>query len=364
MIKKYYKSLSKTQKWILYAGFALIAIFTLIHNPLSGYYGSFGGDRYTKAPLGESRSNNYGYLQLGMMRTYLSFVIATIILTGAAVHLIRLGNVPHLETSLPFADDELFYEEVAKELETNSIKTGLWTKALAEAGTDNERVKPIYIRLRVAQLLAAKEAELRELQRLEDERIRDEEIAAKKETARAEEARQEAVRMEAAELVRKEREAEAELEKRRQLKEQQRKEEQRRLKEQKQESEKMRRNGEEEEAAKDPTQTRKMADQRMNKDMESLACYHTRISKGETYYYHFKQCTFNVSSGEILFIPEACKDMPSEILVSRKLGDYIEMALGIWEPGVTGIIHLKDGTKFRLNLDTKSKKALKEWMEM
>jgi len=86
MIKKYYKCLSKTQKWILYAGFALIAIFTLIHNPLSGYNHNHRG-HHTKAPLGESRSNDYGHLQLGILRTYLSFVVATIILTGAAVHL-------------------------------------------------------------------------------------------------------------------------------------------------------------------------------------------------------------------------------------------------------------------------------------
>ena len=100
-------------------------------------------------------------------------------------------------SALPFIDDEPFYEEVAKEFETDSMKPGLWTKALAEADGEQDRVKPIYIRLRVAQLLAAKEAELRSLQRLENERIKAEEEAAKKEAAREEAARQEAARKEA-----------------------------------------------------------------------------------------------------------------------------------------------------------------------
>lgn len=86
----------------------------------------------------------------------------------------------------PIIDDEPFYEEVAKELKSDAMKPGLWTKAVAEAEGGQEKVKSIYIRLRVAQLRAAKEAELRELQRLEDERIKAEEEAAKKEAARQE----------------------------------------------------------------------------------------------------------------------------------------------------------------------------------
>ena len=80
-------------------------------------------------------------------------------------------------SALPFIDDEPFYEEVAREFESDSMKPGLWTKALAEADGDQERVKSIYIRLRVAQLLAAKEAELREFERLEKQGILDRERA-------------------------------------------------------------------------------------------------------------------------------------------------------------------------------------------
>lgn len=87
MIKEWFKSLSQRQKWILYAGLALLAIITLIHNPLSGYEKSSRGIR-TKNPIEESRDNRFnGYFSLGTLSAYASFVIATCILTGAAIHL-------------------------------------------------------------------------------------------------------------------------------------------------------------------------------------------------------------------------------------------------------------------------------------
>lgn len=86
MIKKWFKTLSQRQKWILYAGFALVVIFTLIHNPLSGYE-KYDGIR-TDRPIGASSKNRQnGYLSLGTLSAYSSFVIATCILTGAAIHL-------------------------------------------------------------------------------------------------------------------------------------------------------------------------------------------------------------------------------------------------------------------------------------
>lgn len=133
------------------------------------------------------------------------------------------------------------------------------------------------------------------------------------------------------------------------------------MQELKQRSEEKRRKEEEEKAEKDPAQIRKTSAKRLKSDLGNLACYSTQICDGETYFYLFKKCLFYVSSDEILFIPKACKHLPTEILVSRKLGDYIQMTLGIWEPGVTGIIQLKNGSRFRLNLGSESKKALREW---
>lgn len=87
MIKEWFKNLSQKQKWILYAGFALVVIFTLIHNPLSGYEKHYDTIR-TEHPIGESPDNRFnGYLKLGTLSAYGSFVIATSILTAAAIHL-------------------------------------------------------------------------------------------------------------------------------------------------------------------------------------------------------------------------------------------------------------------------------------
>ena len=87
MIKEWFKSLSQRQKWILYAGFALVVIFTLIHNPLSGYEKHYDTIR-TDRPIGASSKNRHnGYLKLGTLSAYGSFVIATSILTAAAIYL-------------------------------------------------------------------------------------------------------------------------------------------------------------------------------------------------------------------------------------------------------------------------------------
>ena len=68
-------------------------------------------------------------------------------------------------------DDEAFYEQVAGEIESDTMKSGLWTKAFAEAEGDHDRAKAFYIRLRVAQLVSERDKELEELQRLETQRL-------------------------------------------------------------------------------------------------------------------------------------------------------------------------------------------------
>lgn len=98
-------------------------------------------------------------------------------------------------------DEESFYEEVAKELGSSDLKPGLWIRAIAESNGSDDLAPGLYIRFRVEQLVKAKEAVLREIQRLEDERTKAEEKA-----------RLQAAKLEAAELERKEKEAEAELE--------------------------------------------------------------------------------------------------------------------------------------------------------
>ncbi len=55
-------------------------------------------------------------------------------------------------TAPPSVSVEAFYEIVATELEQQTHKTGIWTKAFAVANGDQTKARVIYIRLRVAQL--------------------------------------------------------------------------------------------------------------------------------------------------------------------------------------------------------------------
>ncbi len=61
------------------------------------------------------------------------------------------GNSSAKET-LTTVNDDVFYDEVAKEMETNNLLPGVWTRAFAEADGDENRAKAIYIKRRVAQL--------------------------------------------------------------------------------------------------------------------------------------------------------------------------------------------------------------------
>lgn len=50
------------------------------------------------------------------------------------------------------ANDEKFYEAVARELQEKPMSPGLWTKAFAEMGGDDAKARALYIKYRVAQL--------------------------------------------------------------------------------------------------------------------------------------------------------------------------------------------------------------------
>lgn len=50
------------------------------------------------------------------------------------------------------AKDEHLYDQVAGELGRGQIRRGLWTKALADSGYDEQRAKAAYIRMRVADI--------------------------------------------------------------------------------------------------------------------------------------------------------------------------------------------------------------------
>ncbi len=62
------------------------------------------------------------------------------------------ANASSVEGRSVTATEDAFYDEVAKELETNKLIPGVWTRAFAEADGDENCAKAIYIKLRVAQM--------------------------------------------------------------------------------------------------------------------------------------------------------------------------------------------------------------------
>ena len=54
--------------------------------------------------------------------------------------------------------EDRLYEQIAQEMETNSVDKGLWTKAYAQAGGDDKQTRVLYIKTRFARLLAMEDA--------------------------------------------------------------------------------------------------------------------------------------------------------------------------------------------------------------
>ena len=59
-------------------------------------------------------------------------------------------------------NDQAFYDVVAGELQNRDIHPGLWARAVAETSDTGDVARAAYIRLRVADLIAAAQAEKRQ----------------------------------------------------------------------------------------------------------------------------------------------------------------------------------------------------------
>ncbi len=57
--------------------------------------------------------------------------------------------------------DEPLYDQVAEDLSRGQIRRGLWTKALADTGYDEQKAKAAYIRMRVEDLRSEASASAR-----------------------------------------------------------------------------------------------------------------------------------------------------------------------------------------------------------
>jgi hypothetical protein len=80
-----------------------------------------------------------------------AIAIAIFAVIGGGISLLFKRKTP-VEISSNAGDDK-FYEEVARELETKSLRPGLWTRAVAETGDEGSAAKALYIRLRVSELV-------------------------------------------------------------------------------------------------------------------------------------------------------------------------------------------------------------------
>lgn len=65
----------------------------------------------------------------------------------------NLSKFLSLKGSAPSKIDEAAYELVALELANNSVKQGLWTKALADSEWDDAKAKSCYVKMRHHQLI-------------------------------------------------------------------------------------------------------------------------------------------------------------------------------------------------------------------
>jgi hypothetical protein len=61
-------------------------------------------------------------------------------------------NIFKKNTAVSRLIEERLYEQVAEEITTGKLRTGLWTKALANAEGNNEKAEGIYIKLRIQSL--------------------------------------------------------------------------------------------------------------------------------------------------------------------------------------------------------------------
>lgn len=68
------------------------------------------------------------------------------------------------QQSMPEIEDQL-YEQIAQEIETDTVDKGTWTKAFAQCDGDDKQTRVTYIKTRFEKLLAAEKIRLEALQR-------------------------------------------------------------------------------------------------------------------------------------------------------------------------------------------------------
>ena len=90
----------------------------------------------------------------------------------------NLWNIAKAVKARPRVTDEILYETVSQELKRDEKKDGLWLKALTQQDFDEDKAKPVYIKLRVQSLrdeASVTQVIIDELNAEADQKLRDEE---------------------------------------------------------------------------------------------------------------------------------------------------------------------------------------------
>lgn len=119
--------------------------------------------RMFRVPTLEDHTQDNGYRKITPARQHHhpnAVYVPMPSLPAAHQAFVETGNQP------PESDEDVFYEEVARELESGEKKPGVWARALAEADGKHDLTQAKYIRLRVAQLTKGKAEQVAELERM------------------------------------------------------------------------------------------------------------------------------------------------------------------------------------------------------
>jgi len=113
---------------------------------------------------GLTRADILPLLHQMFLALYLSVALASLVYQGGLALYYRsktrlvtaaLQALPQVPTASAANHDQRFYDAVAAEMTAQSIKPGLWARALAESSGDEARSKARYIQLRVDEMRRA-----------------------------------------------------------------------------------------------------------------------------------------------------------------------------------------------------------------
>ena len=124
-------------------------------------FGSFQDVAHAQYSTGYDYSRFVDAIAKGGVQGIALAIIAFLVLFILSIIFVRRKQKPennsnHLKVSQdennPDFGDNKYYEQAWNEIESNQVKKGLWAKAFAHIGADNEETRALYIKFRVNEL--------------------------------------------------------------------------------------------------------------------------------------------------------------------------------------------------------------------